>query len=507
MTLVEKSINLDVSEMNREAGDERRIVLLEWSTKRLRLDDDVARRLGETPWISVTTDREVGWWKVSTRQWVGAFTLGDLRIIVRPKIKPENLFLLLEVGLPPEAWRAEAIDYATNDELLPALVSFFARTAETTLARGLFHHYRHEEDDLLALRGRINFTRQFRRGGVLVPMACSWDDFTADVDENRCLTAAIGLALRVPDVPHEDRRRLRRLFAALDGVTELTPAAALDRLDRIWYTRLNEHYKPALRLARLILANCTLQDQHGDTAASAFMVDMNELFERFVTSRLRRELRGKLNVDAQRVTHLDTDRRVQIRPDLTFRRYGTEVGVADLKYKLLAGTDINKTDSSDASQMDASQTDISQMDGASALMHQGNPSTNGTGAARARQGDYYQVLAYTTALGLCEGTLIYCADVNRDDSAWPNNSTRPGQRSSNAAEFDTQQRSAAELAVSRITVKHLGTKLHTVAIDLSGSPSDINAQITALAEHLEATTTASQSRASQSQTTVTVSTH
>ena len=46
-------------------------------------------------------DRERGWWKVSTRQWVGAFSLGELRVIVRPKIKLENLFLLLEVGLPP----------------------------------------------------------------------------------------------------------------------------------------------------------------------------------------------------------------------------------------------------------------------------------------------------------------------------------------------------------------------------------------------------------------------
>ena len=437
-----------------DAAASRRVVLHEWSTKRLRLDDEVARRLGETPWVSVATDREPGWWKVSARQWVGAFTLGDLRIIVRPKIKPENLFFLLEVGLPPEAWQAEAIDYATTDELLPALVSFFARTAETTLARGLFHHYRHEEDDLLALRGRIDFVRQFRRGGVLVPMACEWDDFTADVDENRCLTAAIQLALRVPDVPHDDRRRLRRLLAALDGVAEPTASAALERLDRIGYTRLNEHYRPALALARLILANCTLQDQHGDTAASAFMVDMNRLFEQFVTSRLQRELRGRLEVAAQLRPHLDVDRRVEIRPDLTLRSHGETIGVADLKYKL--------TDS-DASAEDAA-------------------------APLARHSDYYQLLAYTTALGLSEGTLIYCADVNRDESAsrldGPAGSNRSASSAANAVE---RRGSFVALDLSTITVQHLRTKLHTVAISLSGSPNDINAQITALAEHLAET--------------------
>ncbi|WP_423916576.1 McrC family protein [Candidatus Poriferisodalis sp.] len=366
---------------------------------------------------------------MSTRQWVGAFTVGDLRIIVRPKIKPENLFVLLEVGLPYEAWRQEAFDYARTEDLLPALVSFFARTAETTLARGLFHDYRHEEDDLLALRGRIDFVRQFRRGGVLAPMACSWDDYTADVDENRCLLTAARQSLRVPGVPNEDRRRLRRLLTALDGVGESAVPAALDCLDRVQFTRLNEHYRPALKLAQLILANLTLQDRHGDTAASAFMLDMNQLFEDFVTARLQRELRGRLEVAPQLRPHLDVEHRVQIRPDLTLRRLGRTVGVADIKYKI-ATADVR---------FDA-------------------------GEAAGRHGDYCQLLAYTAALGLSEGTLIYCADVNDGESTAPE--------------------SVESLARSAITVENLGTRLHAVAIDLSGSPSDIDAQITALADHL-----------------------
>lgn len=453
MSFVDAVVTPDTVEMDREAAGAdvcERIVLHEWSTERLRLDDDVARRLGETPWASVGIDAEPGWWKVSTRQWVGGFTLGDLRIIVRPKIKPENLFFLLEVGLPSEAWQAEAIDYATNDELLPALVSFFARTAETTLARGLFHHYRHEEDDLLALRGRIDFVRQFRRGGVLVPMACSWDDFTADVDENRCLTAAIRLALRVPDVPHDDRRRLRRLLAALDGVAEPTVTTALDRLDRIQYSRLNEHYRPALALARLILANCTLQDRHGDTAASSFMLDMNELFELFVTSRLQRALRGRLDVAAHLRPYLDIGQRVQIRPDLTLRRRGEAVGVADLKYKL-----------ADA-----------------------DTSTLGASGPLARHGDYYQLLAYTTALNLSEGTLIYCADIDRDGSDELRGPAESGGTPRSADEPLGNDGAVATLAKSTVTVQHAETKLHAVAIDLSGTPNDIDAQISALAAHL-----------------------
>ncbi len=59
---------------------------------------------------------------------------------------------------------------------------------------------------------------------------------------------------------------------------------------------------------------------------------------------------------------------------------------------------------------------------------------------------------------------------------------------SRVAEAADQHRSEPELEISTITVHHLGTKLHTVAIDLSGSPSDIDAQITVLAKHLAMTT-------------------
>ena len=436
MVLVDSAASSTDIDTTADDGERPPLTLFEWETKHLPLSETLARRLGQTKWVLVQPDVEPGRWRVSAQQWVGAFTVDDLRVIVRPKIKPENLFVLLEIGLPHEAWRSEAFDYASTNELLPALVSFFARTAETTLARGLFHHYRHEEDDLLALRGRIDFVRQFRRGGVLVPMACSWDEFTADVDENRCLRTAARQALRVPGVPNEDRRRLRRVLAALDGVDEPAAPTALERLGRVQFTRLNEHYRPGLKLARLILANFTLQDRHGDTSASAFMLDMNQLFEDFVAARLQRELRGRLEVAPQLRPFLDVDRQLQIRPDLTFRRSGQTVGVADIKYKFGAAE----------SRFDDDET-------------------------AGRHGDYYQLLAYTAALGLKEGTLIYCADANEGQSA----GTEP-------VEY---------LARSTITVENLGTKLHAVAIDLSGSPSDIDAQMSALAGHLTGFGTAS----------------
>ena len=448
MTVTEE-IKVDAFDEGGDLAELVPITLLEWETQRCQLTKRQAGRLENTRWLSVSPDPEAGWWKLTAKQFVGGFEVDGLRVIVRPKIDPHNLFLMLEVGLPADAWLPEAMEYAETRDLLSALISFFARTAETTLARGHYHSYQHHEEDLLTLRGRLDFSRQFRRGGQLVPIACSYDDFTADVAENRYLKAAMQRAIRVAGVPLIDRRRLMRLLVALEDVTD-APVDAGD-IDRITFTRLNEHYLPAMRLARLILANLTLQDQHGDTAASAFMLDMNDLFERFVTERLRRELAGRLEVEGQQRRKLDTAESVTIRPDLLFRLGGSNVGVADIKYKLRDADEPADNDFGDAP--------------ASA----GESSDNTGAELRATHADYYQLLAYATALDLPCGTLIYCVDAGPSTDSGM--ASRPTQ-----------------LIKSTIEVKHAHKRLDVVGVDLSGTPADIQQQIMALADHLLAST-------------------
>jgi len=368
-----------------------------------RLSESQARRLASAGKGAITVEPEAqhGYYSITAQNRVGTLVVDGIRVLIRPKIRLENLFLLLEVGLDPNAWRQEAFEYETNADLLPSVIAFYARTLETTLARGRLRSYRHTEERLVALRGRIDMAGQFRQAGIRVPVACRFDEHTPDIAENRYLKAATRLALRVPGVAPEDRQRLLREVVSLEDVADVHVQP--DDLDRIAFTRLNTHYQPALRLARLLLANLTLADRRGRHAASSFLVDMNQLFENFVTQRLRRALRGRLEVVSQWSTYLATRNQVPIRPDLLFRKQGHEVFVADTKYKL-------------------------------------------TDHARARTSDYYQLLAYTTALDLPEGVLIYCmADGGQPERT--------------------------------VKVRHARKRLHTLAIDLSGPPAEVTAEI------------------------------
>ncbi len=421
----------------RAEGAGRRVTLREYGREVLVLSAEQANalnRVGGGQYLSVEPGEHSGLWQVSAHNYVGSINVAGLQVLVRPKIPLRNLFLLLEVGLRKQDWRDEAVRFETTGDLLPALVSFFARTTETTLARGLYHSYREQRDRLVAMRGRVDIARQLAQPGVVIPMHCRFTEFTADLIENSYLKAAVSRSLRVAGVQPIDRRRLMQHLVTLEDVGHVRHHH-VDH-DRVVFTRLNEHYRPAFRLAQIVLANLTLEDAIGETQASSFMVDMNKLFERFVTERLKRALRGRLDVKSQHCDRLDKDRRVAIRPDLLFSSQGTARFVADIKYKL--------TDE----------------------------------GARGRTADYYQLLAYTTALDLPEGVLIYCLNANLADDPDDN-----GSISGLPRRYATQGSApAGAAAVSSVRVRHAGKVLHTYALDLSGTADDVAKNVRELAD-------------------------
>ena len=433
------------SEHQRQEQFARTLTLREYGSKVVQMTPEHAgalNRVGGGKYLSIEPAEIPGNWEVSAHNYVGSINIAGLQVLVRPKIPLRNLFLLLEVGLRERDWRDEATRYETTGDLLPALVSFFARAAETTLARGLYHSYRERRDQLIAMRGRIDMERQLTRPGVVIPTACRFTDFTADLIENSYMKAAVSRSLRVAGVQPVDRRRLMQHLVTLEDVGDVRHRPT-DH-DNIVFTRLNEHYKPALRLARLVLENLTLQDTIGETQASSFMMDMNDLFERFVTERLRGALRGRLAVKAQQTSYLDAERRVAIRPDLTFGSSGSTRFVADIKYKL---------------------TDDSA----------GGPNA-----------DLYQLLAYTTALDLPEGMLIYCLDTDHPDSnpgsgsSLEENSADP-MAPATAAPTGTGA-PADKVAISSVSVRHTGTMLHTYSLDLSGTSDEVGKNMNTLAD-------------------------
>ena len=195
------------------------------------------------------------------------------------------------------------------------------------------------------VRGRILGDRQvLERFGQLDRIIRRFDELEHDVMENQLLTAALQVAS-----PRVTSVGLQRRNSRLRGVLE--PICDTDQLDvagaraTVTYNRLNSHYETAHQFGWLLFDALSIYDLYvpGEARSFSFLLNMNQLFERFVT-RIVEEIQpaGRYRVTSQSpfksVAWNVTSQRpyTSIIPDVVVERRGeSDCRVAiDAKYKL-----------------------------------------------------------------------------------------------------------------------------------------------------------------------------
>ena len=313
--------------------------------------------------VTLTPGEEPGTWSIQAGSHVGTIVVPGARVLIKPKVETANLFHLLGWSTGIAFDPGQVFSYDTQRDLLATMGAFYAQTLERALVKGVVRRHVETEDRLVALRGRVDIPAQVRAGGIVTPIACRFDEYTADIPLNRILREAAARMARIPSLRPEVRGSLLRSMSRLEEASPLRPS---DRTSPLAWTRLDQHARPAESLARTILDQLTFEQRTGHTAGAAFLVNMNTVFEQYLEKQLGAALRGSgYLVVGQDHHHLDVRRRVAVWPDIVVKRGKEVVFVADAKYKL-------------------------------------------TPSGLGRDRDYYQLLAYCHVLGVPEGALVYC---------------------------------------------------------------------------------------------------
>jgi len=308
---------------------------------------------------------------------VGVVHLADgLEIVIRPKLRIDRVLFLISYAVGQGRWMDVPAGLAQAGSLVEAILPAFSFRLRRALERGVLQGYRTENEALTTLRGRWRIGDQIRaRFGNVPPIEVSYDDFTEDIEHNRLLRAAVHRLLRLPVRDDRARWPLRALDARLAGVrlVDYDPR----RVSQVVFDRRSEHYRGAVGLARLILSGVSFDLGAGAVAASAFLIDMNKVFEDFVVIALRDALRVTDRVLVQgasgRPLFLDIAERVSLKPDISLWAGERCQFVGDVKYKRIA-------------------------------------------PAAYPNADLYQLTAYTIATGLASGMLVYVAGEAGEDT-------------------------------------------------------------------------------------------
>lgn len=270
-----------------------------------------------------------GRYRVVVANAVGAIGLGEVQLIVQPKIPVAHLLYLLGESqqLPRVAGQRSAIDDDAGFFVLVA--RWFLDSCEILLRHDLIRDYERVTADLPFARGRIHAAETARSVLAGRPMVrCDFDRYGEDTALNRVLRAAAQTLLATPVLPDDLRRRARRVHMRLDGARPVQHRDIFARPDA-----RSRHYRDAHPLALSILSGSGVAPREGQRSAWTFLFRTPEAVEEGIREALHRHLDPRWQVRKKGRALAGTRNRT-LNPDLVF---GDGLAVGDVKYRLSNG--------------------------------------------------------------------------------------------------------------------------------------------------------------------------
>lgn len=304
--------------------------------------------------------------RIVVRQMVGMLAADGCSLEILPKVDHETadsetvdsvrrrLIRMLDValGLNLNLGQSAAIE-TQKYTLLEILIRAFADKLLAEVRRGLPQVYHQCEEDLPALRGRLNATRQFTHNALRPDrLSCRFDQLDANTPLMKIMAAAVvylGNHARF----HETRRKLDELRHALIDI----PIVPVQRLPwkQVRIDRTNQRWESLFHLVKLLLRREWQATHHSTNAPQGLtlLFPMNDLFEKYVAAMLRKALAGsgiqvvdqgghRACLGAFTGEHLEKGDVFRTKPDLLLRRGKHVAAIIDTKWKKLGADPLDR---------------------------------------------------------------------------------------------------------------------------------------------------------------------
>lgn len=229
-----------------------------------------------------------GMWQLTSQGWVGYIPLSkDLHIALHPKVDLSNLF-----GMIAYAYRLKSLKFLDDLMSCQSLEKFYEELAKVLALRvldrgrkGFYRAYLHETERLPYIRGRLDINKIIREPWE-VKLKCHYEEHTPDVEENQILAWTLSRIARSGMCTERVLPTVRCAYRSLQGFTSLIPHRPKDCIGRL-YNRLNEDYHPMHAICRFFLEHSGPTHEIGDKTMLPFLVNMERLYELFVSEWLK----------------------------------------------------------------------------------------------------------------------------------------------------------------------------------------------------------------------------
>ena len=255
----------------------------------------------------------------------------------------------------------ETTNAAIATERLPLFEVFirqFLQSVNSLVKRGLRSEYIRQEANQGFMKGKLLTAMQLKHNLVNKHrFYIEYDEYLQDRPVNRLIHSALHKVSQYTRL-HTSQKLCRELIFAFSDVPQSRNIKQDFAAMKI--TRGMEHYHRPLDWTRLILEGSTPLSMQGKTEALSLLFPMEAVFEAYVASILRKQLKPPLVLKEQArseyLVNFNGARWFNLKPDILIQDKGSAFLVMDTKWKLL---DSSKANSSE--KLGLSQADFYQM--------------------------------------------------------------------------------------------------------------------------------------------------
>lgn len=288
----------------------------------------------------------------------------------------KDIFIQMLLSMPEfERWKKFGMvnQQARRLPIADIFISMFEKEAAELVKRGLKCAYMPQEGNLAYLKGRL-LVAQNMRANRFHPerFMVGYDEFVPDMPQNRLLKATLLKLMRVAKTA-EVVRAIRRLLPAFEQVQA---SVHYDKdFQQVISSRATREYDNLMHWAKVFLANKSFTPFSGNSSALSLLFPMEKLFESYVAQQLRKFLPAGFRLSAQDQEKYLLDEFL-LKPDIVVREPERTRLILDTKWKRLSD---NKSD------------------------HYG-----------VKQGDIYQMFAYSLKYNVEKVILLYPEEADRE---------------------------------------------------------------------------------------------
>lgn len=275
--------------------------------------------------------------RLKTTSFVGTIEISSYRIIIQPKFKNNFVDVMKMIAFseddPFTVNRETKVSLEKSDFFI-LLANQFLSMAERIVFQ-LKKDYVLYKESLKSVRGRIQML-ETAKTHYLLPTAvvCEYDELNTDILENQIILTVLRKIEK-----HPDFRGKPQLLRVLRPFETFCRHYEGKKYPSFSYNRLNQHYEPIHKIGKLLFEGLFNDNFQGKSDSfMTVLIDMNELFERFIMQMFKKFLpknyivsHGKQITDA--ITRDDKSYRYIIPDIVVTNKLSKETNIIDTKYK------------------------------------------------------------------------------------------------------------------------------------------------------------------------------